>query len=116
MRLFYALMCAPLLVAQDGFRPLFNGKDLSEWIVDTPGVWEVRPGGIITGRHTGQKYNDFLRTRKNYSDFVLHVSFRLKDGEGNTGVQFRSKPVEGSHEVSGYQADIGQQYWGCLYD
>ena len=21
-----------------------------------------------------------------------------------------------SHEVSGYQADIGQQYWGCLYD
>src|SRR5262249_51252793 len=24
--------------------------------------------------------------------------------------------VEGSHEVSGYQADMGQQYWGCLYD
>src|SRR5205823_701554 len=20
------------------------------------------------------------------------------------------------HEMSGYQADVGQQYWGCLYD
>ena len=37
-------------------------------------------------------------------------------GRGNSGIQFRSKPVEGSHEVSGYQADMGQQYWGCLYD
>ena len=44
------------------------------------------------------------------------MQFRLKDGEGNSGVQFRSKPVPDSHEVSGYQADIGQQYWGCLYD
>ena len=24
--------------------------------------------------------------------------------------------MEGSHEVIGYQADMGQQYWGCLYD
>jgi hypothetical protein len=38
------------------------------------------------------------------------------NGEGNSGVQFRSKPVPGSHEVEGYQADIGQKYWGSLYD
>jgi hypothetical protein len=38
------------------------------------------------------------------------------DGEGNSGVQFRSKPVPESHEVMGYQADIGEKYWGCLYD
>jgi hypothetical protein len=37
-------------------------------------------------------------------------------GKGNSGVQFRSKPVPNSHEVSGYQADIGEKYWGCLYD
>jgi hypothetical protein len=24
--------------------------------------------------------------------------------------------VPNSHEVSGYQADIGEKYWGCLYD
>jgi hypothetical protein len=96
--------------------PLFNGKDLREWFSDTPGIWKVRPGGVIAGQHNGLKHNDFLRSRRHYTDFELRLKFRLKDGKGNSGIQFRSKPVENSHEVSGYQADIGEQYWGCLYD
>jgi hypothetical protein len=83
--------------------------------VDTPGIWSARDG-MLVGKHGGLKYNDFLRTGKSYGDFVLRLKFRLVNGEGNSGVQFRSKPVPGSHEVEGYQADIGQQYWGCLYD
>jgi len=97
------------------WRPLFNGRDLSEFVVDTKSCWRVA-NGVITGQHAGLKYNDFLRTRQHYDDFELKLKFRLKGGEGNTGVQFRSEPVAGSHEVSGYQADIGQKYWGCLYD
>jgi len=31
-------------------------------------------------------------------------------------VQFRSKRVPNHFEVSGFQADMGQKYWGCLYD
>jgi hypothetical protein len=31
-------------------------------------------------------------------------------------VQFRTKRIPKHHEVSGYQADIGQGYWGALYD
>jgi hypothetical protein len=62
------------------------------------------------------KYNDFLRTKRSYRDFILRLEFRLVGGAGNSGIQFRSKPVPGAHEVEGYQADIGQNYWGCLYD
>jgi len=40
----------------------------------------------------------------------------LRKGEGNSGIQFRSQRVAGSSAVSGYQADIGEKYWGCLYD
>ncbi|MBS1824815.1 MAG: DUF1080 domain-containing protein [Acidobacteria bacterium] len=103
--------------AQDGFRPLFNGKNLNEWIVDTPGLWRVEKG-VIIGVSPGLKYNDFLRTKKHYRNFVLKATFRMTDetGKANSGIQFRSKPMEGSHEVIGYQADMGQQYWGCLYD
>jgi predicted dehydrogenase len=97
------------------WRALFNGTDLSTWIVDTKELWSVRDG-MIVGRHSGLKYNDFLRTREDFGDFELSLSFRLTGGEGNSGIQFRSEPVPNSHEVSGYQADIGQQYWGCLYD
>ena len=111
------LLLLAALPAQDGFRPLFNGVNLDDWIVDTPGLWSVE-NGVIVGRSAGLKYNDFLRTRKHYSDFALKVTFRMIDstGQGNSGVQFRSKPMEGSHEVIGYQADAGQKYWGCLYD
>ncbi|MBY0503042.1 MAG: DUF1080 domain-containing protein [Bryobacteraceae bacterium] len=97
------------------WRPLWNGRDLSDFIVDTAACWSAS-NGVITGRHEGQKYNDFLRTRAHYDDFELKLEFRLRRGEGNSGVQFRSEPVPDSHEVSGYQADIGQQYWGALYD
>jgi hypothetical protein len=96
-------------------QPLFNGRNLDGWVEDTPNVWSVRDG-MIVGRHTGQKWNDFLRTRDWYEDFELSLEFRLLNGAGNSGVQFRSVNATQAHELSGYQADIGQQYWGCLYD
>lgn len=103
------------LSAQSDFQPLFDGKSLDAFEADTPGLWTLRDG-VITGKHSGLKYNDFLRTRKHYGNFVLKAKFRLVNGKGNSGIQFRSKPVPDSHEVSGFQADIGQQYWGSLYD
>jgi len=100
------------------FRPLFNRRNLDDFIVDTPGLWRVERGGTIVGVSPGLKYNDFLRTRRQYSDFILKAAFRMVDssGKGNSGIQFRSKPMPDSHEVIGYQADMGQDYWGCLYD
>jgi HEAT repeat protein len=95
--------------------PLFNGRDLSEWIIDTPSVWSVR-NGVIIGRSPGLPYNEFLRTRAKYENFILRGKLRLIEGIGNSGFQFRSKVVENSHEVSGYQADAGERYWGSLYD
>lgn len=109
------LLFASGLFAADDFRPFFNGKDLTEFEIYTPGIWTVE-NGMIVGRTAGLKHNDFLRTRRNYRDFELRLQFRLKDGVGNSGIQFRSVPVPDSPEVSGYQADIGEKYWGCLYD
>ena len=68
--------------------------------------WASRPG---------LDHNEFLATRQSYGDFILSLRFRLVDGKGNSGVQFRSVRVPGT-EMSGYQADIGENYWGCLYD
>lgn len=109
------LVAATAVLCAAAPKPMFNGKDLSGWDVDTPGIWTINDG-VVTGKHNGLKYNDFLRTKKHYRNFVMRLKFRLANGEGNSGIQFRSKPVPGSHEVEGYQADIGQQYWGSLYD
>ena len=113
--LFGVLVCVATLHAGEGFVPLFNCKDLDGWKVDTPSVWQVRDGMII-GKSPGLSYNEFLRTTKHYSDFILQAKIRIINGKGNSGIQFRSKPVPKSHEVSGYQADAFPGLWGSLYD
>ncbi len=114
------LLTAALVCAQDDFTPLFNGRNLDGWDVDTASAWSIRDG-VLIGKTPGLKYNEFLRTKAHYEDFVLKLSMRIINGKGNSGVQFRSEPVPDSHEVSGYQADAGSSpkgfiYWGCLYD
>lgn len=96
------------------FLSLFNGKDLTGWEGDLT-LWKVEDG-LLVGDSPGIKHNQFLATKKTYGDFELRLEFRLRDGIGNSGVQFRSKRVPDSTEVSGYQADIGEMYWGGLYD
>lgn len=114
-RSFLAAAAAPAAAPPAGFIPLFDGRSFEGWEIDTPSVWSIRDNTII-GRSPGLKYNEFLRTRKHFGNLELHAKLRLIDGEGNTGIQFRSLPIPGSHEVIGYQADGGEKYWGALYD
>jgi poly(3-hydroxybutyrate) depolymerase/prenyltransferase beta subunit len=104
---------SPALVETAGFFPLFNGKDLTGWEGNTM-LWSARDG-LLVGQSPGIKQNNFLATEKSYGDFILKLTFRLVNGSGNSGVQFRSVRLPG-HEMSGYQADIGNGYWGSLYD
>src|SRR5436305_13344608 len=99
--------------------PLFNGKDLTGWEGDTAKTWRVEDGCIVGGSLDQQvPRNEFLCTTKTYGDFKLKVKFKLlgDKAKANAGVQFRTKRIPNNHEVIGYQADIGQQYWGALYD
>ena len=60
--------------------------------------------------------NEYLCTTKSYRDFELRLKFKLLGDDVNGGVQFRSERLPKSNEMIGYQADMGQKYWGCLYD
>jgi predicted esterase/prenyltransferase beta subunit len=101
------------VVETAGFRPLFNGRNLDGWNGDQS-LWSAQDGKLI-GTSPGISHNDFLATNQDFPDFVLSLQFRLKNGSGNSGIQFRSLRVP-PHEMSGYQADIGEGYWGSLYD
>lgn len=99
---------------EEGFEPLFDGKTLAGWEGDLQ-LWKAENGAIV-GDSPGIKRNEFLATTKRFGDFELRLEFKLRKGEGNSGVQFRSQRIAGKSAVSGYQADIGEKYWGCLYD
>ena len=99
-------------------KKLFDGKTLTGWEGDAK-TWRVEDGSIVGGSlETSVPRNEFLCTLKNYGDFELKVKFKLLGDKktANAGVQFRTTRIPNHHEVSGFQADIGQHYWGALYD
>ena len=70
--------------AEDGFRPVFNGKDLSGWVpVNTaPSTWTVKDGMLIcSGKPTGE-----IRTDRMYQNFILEVEWRHMRPKGNAGI------------------------------
>jgi hypothetical protein len=99
--------------------PLFDGKTFAGWEGDTEKTWKIEDGAIVGGSlDTTVPRNEFLCTKKSFGDFELKVKFKLVGdrAKANAGVQFRTKRIPNHHEVSGYQADVGQGYWGALYD
>ena len=121
---FVALVCSVLtlvLVAavRAEEKSLFDGKTFDGWEGDTDKTWRIEDGAIVGGSlETVVPRNEFLCTLKTYGDFELKVKFKLLGDKktANAGVQFRTKRIPNHHEVSGYQADVGQNYWGALYD
>lgn len=106
-------MGVPTVVETAGLTPLVNGKGLAGWEGDMQ-LWSNKDG-MLVGHSPGLDHNEFLSSTRPYGDFVLSLYFRMIEGKGNSGVQFRSVRIP-HHEMSGYQADIGEGYWGCLYD
>ncbi|MES2465768.1 MAG: family 16 glycoside hydrolase [Verrucomicrobiota bacterium] len=112
--------CLPLSAAEDGFRPLFNGKDLAGWD-GNPELWSVQDGAI-TGKTTGPaqlKYNQFLIWRGGkVKNFELRL--KVKHQGNNTGVQYRSRelPENGTWSIGGYQCDMhpNPPYNAMVYD
>jgi hypothetical protein len=98
---------------------LFDGKTFAGWEGDTNKIWRIEDGAIVGGTLKAKvAHNEFICTKRQFTNFVLHVKFKLvgTDGFINGGVQFRSQRIPNHYEVSGYQADMGDGWWGCLYD
>jgi hypothetical protein len=116
-----AALCTLLLAAtsQAAPKPLFDGKSFAGWEGDTEKTWRIEDGCIVGGSLDAVvPRNEFLCTKATFGDFDLKVKFKLVGdrAKANAGVQFRTKRIPNHHEVSGYQADVGQDYWGALYD
>ena len=114
-----ALLLLTGLSAHAGYVPIFDGKTFNGWEGETTKVWRIEDGAIVGGSMEGNPQNEFLATTKSYRNFHLKLEYKLVGTEGfvNGGVQFRSKRIpQPPNEMSGFQADIGMGYSGCLYD
>jgi hypothetical protein len=96
---------------------LFDGKTFTGWEGNMD-FFRIEDGSIVAGRLTNIiPNNEFLCTTSEYENFELQLKFKVTGSpQANAGVQFRTKRIPNHHEVIGFQADIGQKYWGALYD
>ena len=106
---------------EEGFKSIFNGKDLSGW-EGSAEIWSIKDGAItgVTKAEPKLTHNTFLvYTNGEVADFELRLSYRIVNG--NSGIQYRSKVLRQGQFgpiVGGYQADFeaGKRYSGILYE
>jgi putative membrane-bound dehydrogenase-like protein len=102
-----------ILATADNVKDFYNGKDLTGWFGDMK-LWRVEKGEIV-GKTTGLRRNEFLKSDMVAGDFRLKVKVKLTPNKENSGIQFRSEALPVG-EVLGPQADIGEGWWGKLYE
>jgi hypothetical protein len=95
-----------LLVAQITFaqkkKKLFNGKDLSGWVIYGTEKWYVEDGLLVSESGPDKGYG-YLGTKENFDDFEIKLEFK-QEANGNSGVFIRST-VDGT-KVSGWQVEV----------
>jgi len=87
---------AALAAGNDGFKPLFNGKDTTGWKLRNPkghNSWTVQEGGILKNTvNAGEHGTDLVTTRK-FWNFTVKYEYMVPDNS-NSGFYLR-----GRHEL-----------------
>ena len=106
----------------EGFKPLFNGKDLTGWKpTGKAEVWGAEKGVIYVDKGGG----GWLLTEQEFGDFELRVEYKLSKG-ANSGVALRA-PREGDPAYVGMEIQLiddegwpgklaDYQHTGSIYD
>ncbi len=105
---------------EEGWEPLFNGEDLSNFEkLGGDATYAIEDGAIV-GTSTMNTPNTFLTTKEKYGDFILEVDLKV-DTLLNSGIQIRSNSYDTYRDgrVHGYQVEIDpsdRAYSGGIYD
>ena len=88
-----SINAVPAAIIQEGWKSLFNGKNLKGWEQKNgTASYEVVDGTIVGTTAEGSP-NSFLVTKKSYGDFELEFEVKV-DAQLNSGIMFRAKARE----------------------
>jgi hypothetical protein len=83
--------------------PLFNGKDLKNWRVDSKSKvthWTVKDG-LIHCQSGPKKAGSLLWTKKEFTDFTLTLEYKLGEGTIDSGVMLKKSHDQIQIGISG---------------
>jgi len=93
---------------------LFNGKDLTGWVVYGREKWYAEDGDLVCESGPYKEYG-YLGTGQIFKNFDLMLEFK-QESNGNSGVFFRSS-IEGV-KITGWQAEVAPKGYstGGIYE
>lgn len=108
----FIIMCRDTY--SQGFKKIFNGKDLTGWTIHGTEKWYVDNRELVCESGPDKQYG-YLSTDKNYKNFILRLKFKL-EANGNSGVFIRSG-IEGT-KISGWQVEVAppDHHTGGIYE
>lgn len=98
----------------EGWEPLFNGKDLAGWKASEGVAWKVENGEIVTPPQRSHLFTD-----REFKNFELKVECMTTPGS-NSGLYFHTK-YEDSFPKTGFEVQVNQTHGdrvksGSLYN
>src|SRR5690348_4332280 len=94
--------------AGEGWLPVFNGKDLGDWVTEAK-FWKLEEGNVLHGTNPGTPDHHYMYSKKKFDDLEMHADVKLLGY--NSGICIRLSPTSFDN-VPGYQVDMGDGYWG----
>src|SRR5262245_35130591 len=96
---------------------LFDGKSLDGRRNEMKDAWRVEDGSIVGGnRKKVMTSFNYIVAKSEFDNFDLRLKFKLEGTQYlNTGIYFRSR-VTSPGQIVGYQADIGDTFFGGIYE
>lgn len=88
---------------------LFNGRDLTGWVAVNEAKFEAADGALRLVRGMG-----WLRTEKEYGDFVFEVELRPRVERYDSGFYFRAGAEGKPWPSEGWQVNLRRDKWGHL--
>jgi hypothetical protein len=98
----------------DGYKSIFNGKNLSGWKTHGTEKWYAENGELVCESGPDKKYG-YLSTDKAYKNFILDLKFK-QEADGNSGVFVRSN-IKGT-DITGWQVEVAPTnlHTGGIYE
>lgn len=88
---------------------LFNGRDLAGWVLNHDAKFEVQDGQLRLLKGMG-----WLRSEKEYGDFVLEAELRPRVERYDSGLLFRAGREGKPWPTEGWQVNLRRDLWGAL--
>ena len=117
--IFLIVAVVPVVAADDGFTPLFDGKTLTGWHARSEKQAQAEEWTAVDGVLKAKAGNSWLATDKEYGDYILKLEWRVPEN-GNSGIFIRVPELKpGEHPwVQGIEIQVlddkGPQYAGKL--